>query len=700
MNKKVKVLAVILVVISLLVSGNSFVFAAEVPYESYTYWSIPSGQKSVGNKPMYETKTVISSTDIGVENFDKINDVCTDANGNIYILDSQSRITIIDKNYTLIREISEITSQEMQYAFVGARSLYVDSDNSIYICDTENQRVIHCNNFGELLDLILLPDSNLIPDDFSYSPLKVIVDKYGYIYVLSDGSYYGALMYDQDKNFLGFYGANTVKGGILSSLQLIKRRIFSNSAKQSASSRKLPYCFVDIDMDSEGYLYTVTGYTENYDRVAQIKKLSPGSGANILGSEDVNFVDTKINTTYKVTGALNQNLQGIAVDDDNFIYALDAAFGKIFMYDLDCNIVTVFGGGMGNGNQEGTFMTASAITLNGEDILVSDSQNNTVTIFQINDYGREVKELLKLTKEGNYSEAKAGWIKVIEQDNNMQLAYSGLAKAYFSEKNYSEAQKIAKIGYDRETYALAFEFTRKQFVSDHFSIIAVIVLLVIALMVAFSLFVKKKHIKIIKNKEIHTLFSTLTHPALTFENVKDKGMGSLKIGGVILIIYYLATVSQSLFSGFLYSNYDPEEFNSLLVLLRSIGLVVLWIISNWLVCSLLGGRGKLREIFIVTTYSLIPIIISNILSTVLSNVLLPDETVFLSAISFVAAMYSALLLIIGMLKIHDFTMSRFIGTTVLSIAGMAAIVFLAIMIMILIQQFGGFVATIFLELQM
>lgn len=700
MSKKVKISAVVLIVISLLASVNLFTLAAEIPYESYTYWDTSNERKSVGNRPMYETKKVIFSADIGVDDYDKINDVCTDVNGNIYILDNQSRITVIDKNYTLIREITEIESEQKNYSFAGARSLYVDTDSSIYICDTENQRVIHCDQSGKLSDLILLPDSHLIPDDFTYSPLKVIVDKYGYIYVLSDGSYYGALMYDQDKNFLGFYGANKVKGGILSSLQLIQRRMFSNSAKQSASSRKLPYCFVDIDIDSDGYLYTVTGYTENYDRVAQVKKLSPGSGANILESENVNFVDTKINKTYKLDGSLNQNLQGLAVDKDDFIYALDVTFGKVFMYDSDCNIVTVFGGGMGNGNQKGTFMTASAIALNGEDILVSDSQNNSVTVFGINDYGKEVKRLLKLTKQGNYTEAKTGWTEVLAQDNNLQLAYSGLAKVYFSEKNYSGAQEMAKKGYDKETYALAFEFTRKQFFSDHFAVIAVITLLFIVLLTTSILIIKKKQIKIIRNGNIHTMLSTLAHPALTFEDIKDKGTGSVGISVGILIVYYLATVSQSLFSGFLYSNYDPAKFNSLLVLLRSIGAVVLWVISNWLVCSLLGGRGKLREIVIVTSYSLMPIIISKIISTVFSNILLPSETVFISIISTVATIYAALLLIIGMLKIHDFSMSRFIGTTVLSVAGMAAIVFLVIMIMILIQQLCGFVATVFLELQM
>lgn len=44
--------------------------------------------------------------------------------------------------------------------------------------------------------------------------------------------------------------------------------------------------------------------------------------------------------------------------------------------------------------------------------------------------------------------------------------------------------------------------------------------------------------------------------------------------------------------------------------------------------------------------------------------------------------------IIGLISIHDFGMSRFIGTGILSFMGMAAILFLGIMIIMLVQQFG------------
>ena len=698
-RKLFKSFSLILVLLCILTSFIPSVCASEVPYESYTYWSVTKDKrKAVKNRPMYEVKTVIEASDIGVADFEKLNDVCTDSKGNTYLLDNQSRIIMLDNEYNFISELSEIKSDNDVLTFVGARSLYVHSDGTLYICDTDNQRVIHCDSRGNLLHTIFLPKSSLIPDDFIYRPLKVVVDSYNYIYVLSDGSYYGALMYDENQNFLGFYGANKVKGGILSAFESIKKRLFTSDAKRSASARKLPYCFVDIVIDDEDFIYTATGYTEKYSLAAQIKRLNPGNGNNILDSEEVNFVDDDINYTYKLDGTYDQNLQGVAVDKDGFIYGLDATYGRVFLYDAECNMVTAFGGGMGSGSQNGTFVSASAIDLNSEDVIVCDSSNNSLTVFTINEYGRKVLDLIKLTINGDYLEAKQGWEEVLKQDNNLQLAYSGLAKAYFAEKDYDNALKYAKEGYDRDTYALAFEFTRKQFLSDNFFFIFFGVIIILAAIVALCVVNKKKKLNVIKNGNIKQAFNSLVHPALVFEDIAYKKTGSLVISIVILISFYVASVCEVIFGGFIYSDYDPETFNSLLVLLRSVGFVVLWIISNWLICSLLGGLGRLREIIIVTCYSLMPIVFSSVITLVLSNVLLPTETVFLSILQTIALIYAGLMLVNGMIKIHDFSMPRFIGTTLLSIFGMAAIIFLIIMLVILLQQFGGFLSTLFVEL--
>ena len=126
--------------------------------------------------------------------------------------------------------------------------------------------------------------------------------------------------------------------------------------------------------------------------------------------------------------------------------------------------------------------------------------------------------------------------------------------------------------------------------------------------------------------------------------------------------------------------------------------MVLWIAADWMVCTLLGGNGKFREIAVVTCYSLWPIIISGFIRLVLTNVLLPGESAFLSVLNTAAILYFLILMVIGLLKIHDFSLTRLIGTSALALLGIGAIVFLIIMIVILVQQFWGFVMTVVSEI--
>jgi hypothetical protein len=187
------------------------------------------------------------------------------------------------------------------------------------------------------------------------------------------------------------------------------------------------------------------------------------------------------------------------------------------------------------------------------------------------------------------------------------------------------------------------------------------------------------------------------HPVESFELIKEKRKGSVKLSIVLILLFYVVTVLQTLKGGFLFTVYDAATFNSFWLFVRSAGLIILWVVANWLVCTLAGGNGRMREILIVTSYSLIPLIVERIIWIFLSNVMLSSEMVFLSILNGVAILYFGILLIIGMLKIHDFTFTRFVGTTTLTVVGMAAIIFLLILLGILLQQFGGFIKTLIME---
>lgn len=699
LKKTVRFLAVFLIIACLASMTFGVAAATQVPFESYTYWEdISEQRKPVYSRPMYQTDKVIDAFSLGIKAFDTINDVYSDGK-NVYILDKMSRIIMLDSDYNLVKEIGEVSDKDGKtYNYSNAMSVYVHTDGTIFISDTDNQRVLRIDTDGNLIDLYGVPVSPLIPKDFVYKPLKAVMDSHGYLYVLSDGSYYGALLYAPDKSFTGFYGANNVTTGIASTLQGILERVFPNNVKKGASVRKLPYSFVDIVIDSNDFIFTATGKTDTYDRKGQIKKLNPGTGNNILNSEAVNFVDDEFNTTFNNGTNLEQDIVGLEVTDNGFVFAIESQFGKVFLYDRSSRMLTSFGGGLGQGTQDGTFVAATAIALNGTDVLVSDKLKNTVTVFKTTEFGEKVMGLIDITLDGKYLEAQEGWKEVIALDRNFQPAYSALARAELTNGNYKAAMDLAREGYDRETYSLAFEFYRKGLLEDYFWVIFLLVVVIAAAGVVFYFAVIKKEKQIIKNKQVRLMLKTLTHPFLTFEEIKEKKQGSLIISVILVALFYITAVMQVLCGGFMFTQYDPASFNSLWVLVRSAGLVLLFVISNWMICTLLQGKGTMREILIVTSYSLLPIIIERFVRILLTNVLLPTEAMFLTGLDAVAIGFAIFLIIVGLMKIHDFEMLRLAGTGLLSIGWMAVLVFLIILVGMLVQQMGGFVVTVFLEL--
>lgn len=692
-NKLIKFTTVLLVILTVLSAGVS----AAVPYESYTHWSdVGAERKDVYNRPMYEPLKALDADSIGVEPFNEIKNIFTDNKGFVYILDSKSRIIVLDEGLKLVREIGIIGNE----SYDEAESVYVHTDNSIYICDTLSKRILHISNQGSLIEIIGQPESVLIPDDFDFRPLRTVIDSQGYMYVLSDGSYYGALLYSPEKKFLGFYGANAVTNGISGVLTNIKNRIFPNNDKKGNTARNLPYCFNDITIDNRDFIYTSNGYTDEFDREGQIRRLGPGTGNNILNSDDINFVDTNVNAVYNNGAMEKQDIMDIEVDSDGFLYALESAYGRIYLYDGQCRLLTAFGGGMGDGKTLGTFTKVTGMSLlkNGEHVLVTDGITNRVTVFSLTSFGKKAKELISLTINGKYDKIGNGWKELLKQDNNFQPAYSGLARLSLNNGNYKDAMKYAKIGYDRETYAVAFEYVRKDFLDKNFAWIFVSAFALLVVIGAFLIISSRKNVTLIKNKKISQMFSVMIHPSNVFTDIKEKGQGSVLLCGITLAIYYIVTVLQTLAGGFLFSVYDAESFNSLWVLVRSVGLVVLWIAANWLVCTLLGGKGKLKEIIIVTCYSLWPIIIEKLIRLILTNVLIPAEASFLGILDTLAIIYFVILMVIGLLKIHDFSMTRLVATSTVSVIGVAAIIFLGIMIIMLLQQFFAFVATFVAEI--
>lgn len=669
----------------------------EIPYESYTYWvEYGSEEKTpVYAKPMYEISGVLDASTFGLSSFGTITDVCSGSDGKIYLLDGgSSAIYVTDKNYNPITVITDISLNGEKQSIEGAQGIFV-KDGMIYIADTENKRVISLGIDGIVTNVLSEPDSKVIPDDFVYKPIKIAIDSKNYTYISCEGSYYGAIVYSPSMEFLGFYGANTVTSSVLDVIYSFVKKLFSNDEKVASSVLALPYQFTDIVVGPKDFIFTATGKTsKGTSASSQVAKMNPG-GENVIDEPDFNYLDTE-SPVYQVE-VKSQNVVGLDVDNDGFFYLIDATLGRIYCYDDECNLMSVFGGSLDSSSQKGTFMNPNALAVNGTDVIVTDGLKNTATVFKLTEYGTLFRATQLRTLADDYENTIDDWNRVVSSDQNNQLAYRGLAKCYYSQGNYEKAKEYAKLGSDRKLYSDAFEKTRQIFLEKYFVLIFLAIIAVCVMLFVLFRKKKKRNIVLFKNEKLKVMMSSVFHPFESFRRVKENGCGSVLIATVILAVYYILSAISDTASGFAVNYFDASNYNSFYVLLRTVGLILLWTAANWLVCVLLGGIGKLKEIYIVTCYSLIPTVFASIVSLVCSHFLIPDEYAFLQIFQVVCIAYTLFMLMVGIMKVHDFEFGKFFGTAVLTVAAMLVIVFLIFLIFLLVQQLVGFIQTVIIE---
>lgn len=692
-----------IIVAVVMVFGMSFSVFAEsnsfVRIETENDTAVTVNSRNVFNV----TKCLTGASLKAEEKLTGVADIFVSENGYIYLLCSESsRIFKLNSDYNLEKEISLKNADGSEIDFKGAQGLYVEDDSTIYLADTENSQVIITDNDGWYINAWVQPKSDVIPESFIYNPVKILRNNDNYTYILSRGCYYGALVYNPEGKFTGFMGANTVKATVLDAISSIYKRLTTTEEKQAALAKNLPYSFVDFAMDIEGYIVTCTGSTDPQSNgVGQIRKIN-NSGANILfktfssgsslNSAEYNFLEKKI---IKKNGQNQiQNIVSVDVDQNGFLYALDRTFGFIYVYDSDCNFITGFGG---LGDSVGLFTDPASIAVTKNGLLVADTKKGTVTVFEITEFGKKLFKAQRMYLNGEYTSAKPLWEDLLSQDRFNQPAYRGLAIINYNSGKYKQALKFAKAGYDYTVYDMAYQKLLTDFVAKNFAVLVLIFAILIGVCVFAVVKIRKNQKVLIKNDKIKTVCSVAVHPFNVFDDIKYYGKGSMLIAVIFTVLFYLVSAFKSTLSGFLFLNQSPEDFNAFFTLIKTVGLIALWCLANWLVCALLSGNGKLKEVFIATVYALIPYIVWTIISVVLTWILPLSGAGLISGLNTVMLIYTFFLLSVAMMKIHDFDFFRFLLTSAVTLIAMLFIVFIIFMIIILLQQFWNMLYAVFTE---
>lgn len=106
----------------------------------------------------------------------------------------------------------------------------------------------------------------------------------------------------------------------------------------------------------------------------------------------------------------------------------------------------------------------------------------------------------------------------------------------------------------------------------------------------------------------------------------------------------------------------------------------------------------MKDIFIAACYSLAPLPLLMVPSVILSNVLAASEGQIITLLVDIAFIWMGLLLFLGMMVTHDYSMLKNVITCIGTIVGMAFIMFLAILFSSLMTKIVGFISGIVVEI--
>lgn len=588
-----------------------------------------------------------------------------------------------------------------------ARGVYVSKDGRLFICDTVHRRVLILSPEGELIHVITKPEGIEIPEELDFTATRVLMDEKGYLYVSAgEACFYGLLVYDEQYNFKGFHGAYKAPSSILETLTGLITNLFMTNEKAASGEVNVGTGIIDMAIDSDGLLYTLS---DPKSKTGQIKRLSL-SGSQTLNFKSafttqsgdlLNFFEQPMNYYKKGSSfMINSNLNSLAVDPQGYIYGADSGRSRVYVYDEECRMLCGFSISIeGNGTQLGTFHTPCALAASDDKLFVADSGNQTITVFDLTEYGAMVKRADALTISGKYAEAKADWEQILQLDANNQRAYEGLAKAYLAEDNYEMAMYYAEKGNDQQTYALAYTEVQKIWLSNNFWWIFIVCVLAVGAIAAVLVVSKKRKLFEIKNLKLRTALVTSFHPFQAFQALRTQKATSLLLACIFVVVFYVARVSQDLFGGFMYVIVDKANYNALFTLFGSVGILLLWVVTNWGICMLNDGKGSFMEVFCMSAYSMMPMIAYSVIFTVGSHVIPATSTDSFAIIGTILSIYTVLLLLIGMTVVHEYTFFKSIGMAIVTVLCMALAVFVLCSVVLLSQQFIMFIVSIVQELR-
>lgn len=671
-----KIIVLILVVMLGILSSQT-IFANGLPYQTYTYSR--SNGRFVFTQDAYLPLSITDN--LGGLTLDNPQDLTIDKEDNIYIADQNNKRII---KYSL---------QTDQVSTIGdgildePKGVHVGRDGHLYVADFGNEKGYQFL-YNKDTDTYSLgatyekpTNSPFFKESDPFVPTKIVTDQGNNVYLLLSGNINGLAEFENHGNFFGFFGGNQIPN---TWDNILKFMLFDETQRRNWF-QMVPKPVYNVAVDQDGLILTTTK-----DEMGYLK-------LNIA-----NFV-------------YNRSVWGFDKTEDLFVGPYKTIFtinqtGHITEYGPDGSVLFVFSG-PDQFNQKGLFKQPSGIAVDSKsNIYVVDQETNALQVFVPTDFANLVHYAIDLYQDGKYQESLEPWKEVLKMNGLFDLANKGLADAYFAEMNYELAMEYYLIARDRNGYSNAFWEVRNTFLLGSGSVIVAILLGVIVLYFINQFthvfdYVKKPIRKLKTYLSQYKLYQELIfpfyifrHPGDGYYGIKREGKGSNLSATIYLLLFFVAYIYFIFETSFLFNPNIPSEINLFQQTITIFLPFFLFVVANYLVCSIRDGEGKLKDVYQASSYTLLPMIITLPLLAIISKGLTYNESFIYHTVLYIGLFITALYFIIMVKEIHYYDTKPTIINILITIFTGLMIMVVVFIVYLLLNEVGTLISDIVREL--
>lgn len=199
-------------------------------------------------------------------------------------------------------------------------------------------------------------------------------------------------------------------------------------------------------------------------------------------------------------------------------------------------------------------------------------------------------------------------------------------------------------------------------------------------------------------KTLRYSLHVIVRPFDGFWDLTRERRGSVAAANFIVFMTLLTRILRLQYTSFLFVRVNWARVNIFTQVLSILLPLLIWCLANWSLTTLFEGKGRMRDIYMGSAYSLTPYVLIQLPLILLSNAITVEEGAFYSVLSSISLIWCVLLLVVAMMMIHDYSLGKTLSFMVMSVFGMLVIIFVMMLFFSLVSDGIAYFVSLYKEL--